>query len=156
MKNSKSVNELISAVNEFLRNSNPERLIDNGIHKALCNLVDAASQQQEIIDSLQEQLKAKSPVNNAKKGESGTVFRHSYYRNGVHAGNVYFRIEAFEGVKSWAEELKADFESCLNDLISRLHPKHRSCFGTITINGSLKLTQEQKAEWERFFKQNYQ
>ncbi|ELJ4825340.1 hypothetical protein RTS15_004026 [Salmonella enterica] len=61
MKNSKSVNELISAVNEFLRNSNQERLIDNGIHKALCNLVDAVSQQQEIIDSQLEQIKANSP-----------------------------------------------------------------------------------------------
>ncbi|EGC1464191.1 hypothetical protein H8571_004019 [Salmonella enterica] len=54
MENRKSVNELISAVNEFLRNSNPERLIDDGIHKALCNLVDAVSQQQEKIDLMLE------------------------------------------------------------------------------------------------------
>lgn len=152
MKNSKSVNELISAVNEFLRNSNPERLIDNGIHKALCNLVDAVSQQQEEIDTLLERLKANSPVNNAKKEESGTVLRRSYYRNGVHAGNVYCRVEAFEGVKSWAEELKADFESCLSELISRLHPEHRACFVSTVISRAHSLTPEEKAEWERLQK----
>ena len=152
MKNSKSVNELISAVNEFLRNSNPERLIDNGIHEALCNLVDAVSQQQEEIDSLLERLNAHSPVNSAIKEESGTVFRRRYYRNGVHAGNVYFRIEAFEGIKSWAEELRADFESCLNDFISRLHPEHRACFVSTVISRAHSLTSEEKAEWERLQK----
>ncbi|HIF3528349.1 TPA: hypothetical protein ACXZX0_003268 [Salmonella enterica] len=153
MKNSKSVNELISAVNEFLRNSNPELLIDNGIHKALCNLVDAVSQQQEIIDSQLEQIKASNPVNNAKNGESGAVFHRRYYRNGVHAGNIYFRIEAFEGIKSWAEELRADFESCLNDFISRLHPEHRACFVSTVISRAHSLTPEEKAEWERLQKQ---
>ncbi|HFW3587981.1 TPA: hypothetical protein ACJG76_002349 [Salmonella enterica subsp. diarizonae serovar 61:i:z] len=153
MKNSKSVNELISAVNEFLRNSNPELLIDNGIHKALCNLVDAVSQQQEIIDSQLEQIKASNPVNNAKNGESGAVFHRRYYRNGVHAGNVYCRVEAFEGVKSWAEELRADFESCLNDFISRLHPEHRACFVSTVISRAHSLTPEEKAEWERLQKQ---
>ncbi|EII9580815.1 hypothetical protein LHY31_003082 [Salmonella enterica] len=153
MENRKPVNELISAVNEFLRNSNPERLIDDGIHKALCNLVDAVSQQQEKIDLMLERLKTSGPVNNAIKEESGTVFRRSYYRNGVHAGNIYFRIEAFEEIKSWAEELRADFESCLNDFISRLHPEHRACFVSTVISRAHSLTPEEKAEWERLQKQ---
>ncbi|ENR8889559.1 hypothetical protein JAG44_001164 [Citrobacter koseri] len=152
MKNPKSVNELLYEVNTFLRDTNPELLLSGDIHAALCNFADAVSQQQEMIDSLLEQLKANSPVSNAEKAESGTIFRRTYYRNGVPAGSIYFGVEAFGGVKGLAEGLKADVEDCLNDFISRHHFEYRSCFGPITMSCTHNLTPEQKAEWEQLQK----
>lgn len=144
MKNTKSANELLFELNTLLRDSNPDLLLSGDIHKALCNFADAASQQQEVIDSLQEQVRGKisnsisySTVNitpatpltsEHAKGFEGLLSEVSqtprkrkyfkrYYHNGAHAGNIYYEIELW-GMNSPARE--AAIKRLLDEFISRL------------------------------------
>lgn len=146
MKNAKSVNELLYEVNTILRDANPGFLFSGDIHTALCNFADAVSQQQEIIDSLQERARVKvsgdvsygnvnitpaTPITSeqikdfegllseASLTEAPRKIKHlaRYYHNDAHAGNIYYEIQLW-GMNSLARE--AAIKRLLDEFISGL------------------------------------
>lgn len=146
MEKAKSVNELLCEVNAFLRDANPGFLFSSDIYTALCNFADAVSQQQEIIDSLQERARVKvsgevsydnvnittaTPITSeqikdfegllseASLTEAPRKTKHlaRYYHNGAHAGNIYYEIELW-GMNSPARE--AAIKRLLDEFISGL------------------------------------
>lgn len=143
MNNSKSINELLFEVNTTLRDSNPDLMLSGDVHALMCNFADAMCKQQELIDSLLNRLNESGTVTR-QENHVGTMHCRRYYRNGAHAGNVYYRVEGWGMANHSVED---EVIRLVGKFITGLNFKRNFSCGPVEISCAHPLTAEQIAEW---------